>query len=280
VSAAERVANATTFLFVPGDRPDRFGKAVASGADVVIVDLEDAVDQSRKEAALANTVAALAGGLSALVRVNAPESARAREELSALGAAVRNETAPDLCGIVIPKAADPDELAEVRTALPTHLALVALVESAAGILNSVALASTPGVTRLAFGAIDYALDIGAGDDERYLDHARAQLVLASRGAGIPAPIDSPSPHIDDLDAVRRSAELGRGFGFGGSLCIHPAQLAVVTEAYRPSDRDLRWAESVLAAHAAGIGASSVNGMMIDRPVLRRAQLIADRGGRR
>jgi citrate lyase subunit beta/citryl-CoA lyase len=276
-SATGRVANATTFLFVPGDRPDRFAKAATSGADVVIVDLEDAVDESRKEAALAGTLQALGDGLSGLVRINSLESAWGREELRALGEAVRDNEAAGLAGIVVPKAVDRVQMAEARAELSAELALVALIESAVGILNSLSIATTPGVTRLAFGALDYALDIGAGEDERYLDHARAQLVVASRAAGIAAPIDSPSPHIDDLDAVKRSAELGRGFGFGGSLCVHPAQIAVVSEAYQPSEQDVRWAEFVLAADArVESGVTSLDGMMIDRPVIRRAQLIAER----
>jgi citrate lyase subunit beta/citryl-CoA lyase len=174
---------------------------------------------------------------------------------------------------MVPKAEDADALRQLRAQLPRRLALVPLIESAAGVVNAVQLASVPGVTRMAFGAIDFALDINADGGERFLDHARAQLVLASRVAGIAAPIDSPSTEIADKGKVAEAAKLARNFGFGGKLCIHPAQVAVVRRAFAPTQEEIQWARSVIGTEG---GAAQMDGQMIDRPVTERAKRILQR----
>ncbi|WP_442006731.1 HpcH/HpaI aldolase/citrate lyase family protein [Paenarthrobacter sp. RAF54_2] len=273
----EAVAAAVTALFVPGDRPERFAKAAAAGAGVVIVDLEDAVAQDSKASALASVLAALTPGedggrVSALVRVNPIGSSQHDGEIRALLAAAKAPGA-GLLGIMLPKAEDADALRQLRAQLPQRLALVPLIESAAGMVNAVQLASVPGVTRIAFGAIDFALDINADGGDRFLDHARAQLVLASRVAGIAAPLDSPSTEIADNDKVADAAKLARNFGFGGKLCIHPAQIAVVRQAFAPTNEEIQWARSVIGAVG---GAAQMEGQMIDRPVTERAKRILQR----
>ncbi len=278
--AIDPVANAVTALFVPGDRPERFTKAVASGADVVIIDLEDAVAPEAKANALAaavRSIAAEAGSepIRALVRVNPLGSDPYEAEMTALLAAA-DAPRSGLLGIVVPKAEDAGALEHLRTRLPAHIALVPLIESAAGVVNSVQLARVPGVTRLAFGAIDFALDIDADGGDRFLDHARAHLVLASRAAGIAAPLDSPCTEIADAGRVADSSLLARNFGFGGKLCIHPAQLASVRTAFAPTEAQIRWARSVVNAEG---GAVQVDGQMIDRPVTERAKRILERAGR-
>lgn len=279
----EAVAAAVTALFVPGNRPERFAKAGGAGADVVIADLEDAVPLEAKPAALAAVLAALVaaegGNLPALVRVNPQGSAQYDGEIAALLSAA---AAPGsgLLGIMVPKAEDAGALRELRADLPEHLALVPLIETAAGMVNALELARTPGVTRLAFGAIDFALDINAGNGDRFLDPARAQLVLASRAAGIAAPLDSPATSIRDAGRVAESARLARNFGFGGKLCIHPAQLPAVRGAFAPSAADVDWARSVVGAGGgAGGGAVQLDGQMIDRPVTERAQRILQLAGK-
>lgn len=282
LTPAEQVAGAVTALFVPGDRPQRFAKAAAAGAGVVIVDLEDAVAPAHKAEALAAALRALspaeAGGFRALVRVNPPGTQNYDAETSAL-LQLAGAAGHGLLGLVVPKAEDPAVLRELAERLaPAGLALVALVESAAGVVNAVELARVPGVTRLAFGAIDYALDIDADADagsDRFLDYARSALVVASRAAGIAAPLDSPATDIRDAEPVAASARLGRSFGFGGKLCIHPAQLAPVQDAFIPTDAQVQWARSVIAAEG---GAAQVDGQMIDRPVTERAKRILARAG--
>jgi citrate lyase beta subunit len=269
-----------TALFVPGDRPERFAKAAAAGAGVVIIDLEDAVAPGAKSAALAAAVEAVApsddgAAVRALVRVNPQGSGHYDADITLLLSAARTPGS-GLLGIVVPKAEDPATLRQLRADMPKHLALVPLIESALGVVNAVELARIPGVTRLAFGAIDFALDIDAGGGDRFLDHARSQLVLASRAAGIAAPLDSPSTDIKDTARVAESARLARNFGFGGKLCIHPAQLATVQGAFAPTAADVEWALSVIGAEG---GAAQVDGKMIDRPVTERAKRILQSAGK-
>jgi citrate lyase subunit beta/citryl-CoA lyase len=279
-AATETVAAAVTALFVPGDRPERFAKAAAAGAGVVIIDLEDAVAPAAKSAALTAAVEAVApsdGGpaVLALVRVN-PLGSRQHDADITLLLSTARAAGSGLLGIMVPKAEDAGALRQLRSDMPKHLALVPLIESALGVVNAVELARVPGVTRLAFGAIDFALDIDAEGGDRFLDHARSQLVLASRAAGIAAPLDSPSTDIKNTARVAESARLARNFGFGGKLCIHPAQLDTVHRAFAPTAADVEWAMSVIGAEG---GAAQVDGQMIDRPVTERAKRILQRAGK-
>jgi len=280
LTARETVASAITALFVPGDRPERFAKAAAAGAGVVIIDLEDAVAPDAKSAALTAALEAVApsdGGapVRALVRVNPQGSAHYDADITLLLSAARTPGS-GLLGIMVPKTEDPGALRQLRADMPKYLALVPLIESALGVINALELARVPGVTRLAFGAIDFALDIDADGGDRFLDHARAHLVLASRAAGIAAPLDSPSTDIKDTARVAESALLARNFGFGGKLCIHPAQLATVHGGFAPTEADVEWALSVIGTEG---GAAQVDGQMIDRPVTERAKRILQRAGK-
>jgi citrate lyase subunit beta/citryl-CoA lyase len=273
-TAVDNVSAAVTALFVPGNRPERFGKAAQARAGVVIIDLEDAVPQDAKASALNSVVTALSpapqrGGIQALVRVNAADSKYWDEETAAL-LRLAKVSGHGLLGIVVPKAEDPAVLLALRERLPVELALVPLIESAAGMVNALELARVAGVTRLAFGAIDYALDINAGDGDRFLDQARSHLVLCSRAAGIAAPLDSPCTAIEDTKSVTDSASLARSFGFGGKLCIHPVQLPAVQHAFAPTPAEIEWAQLVIVAQG---GAAQVAGQMIDRPVTERAKRI-------
>ncbi len=271
------VAGAVTALFVPGDRPDRFGKAAAAGADVVILDLEDAVAPANKSAALDAVLVALgpatSDSLRALVRINAVGTATFDAELEALatlGAA--------LLGVLVPKADHPDSVSHIANRLQTvqrRRALVALVESATGVLGAVELARTPGMTRLAFGALDLTADVDADLESPVVDHARAQVVLASRAAELAAPLDSPETAIHDEQVIGAAARRARAAGFGGKLCIHPAQLAAVRAGFRPSPEEIAWARTVVDG---GGSAIQVAGHMVDRPVIERALRILRRAG--
>jgi citrate lyase subunit beta / citryl-CoA lyase len=280
--------DAVTALFVPGDRPERFAKAVAAGPDLVIIDLEDAVAADAKSAALEAILAALSpqppssaadGSTSAIrsmVRVNPSGSPGAAGEIAALSQLI-NRRGHGLIGLMVPKAENPDVIAElIATMTPpdgSDLAVIPLVESARGVVRAVDLAAVPGVTRLAFGALDFTLDVGADLGSTTVGYARAQLVIASRAAGIAAPFDSPATQVADLDAVADSARTARAQGFGGKLCIHPAQVSVVRDAFRPSDAEIEWARSVLDAEG---GAVQIGGQMVDRPVVERARRILER----
>jgi citrate lyase subunit beta/citryl-CoA lyase len=281
LNGAVTTASAVTALFVPGDRPERFSKAAASGADVVIIDLEDAVAEDSKSKALAAAVAALTpngehgtAAVRALVRTNPAGSATHDEEIHTL-LSLAALPGHGLLGVVVPKAEDVSLLHALARTLPHELAFVPLIESALGAVHALEIASIDAVTRLAFGAIDFALDIDADGGDRFLDHARAQLVLVSRAAGVAAPLDSPSVEIKDVAMLVESARTARNFGFGGKLCIHPAQLAPVAGAFTPTEAEIRWAESVVGAEGA---AAQIAGQMVDRPVIERAKKILTRAG--
>lgn len=281
-ASTEAVAGAVTALFVPGDRADRFAKAAWARSDVVIVDLEDAVAPAKKDEALAAALNAFSStrvfGGRGLVRVNPAGTPTHTVEVEAL-VRLSGCRGHGLLGVMVPKAEDPDALAALAERLtPANVAVVALVESAIGVLNAPVLARVPGLTRLAFGAIDFALDVNAGMDrgaEWTIDYARAALVVASRAGGLAAPLDSPSTEIADVEEVGASARRSRNFGFGGKLCIHPAQVSVVRTAFTPTPDQLAWAQSVLGA---GEGATQIDGHMIDRPVIERARKILHRTG--
>jgi citrate lyase subunit beta/citryl-CoA lyase len=147
-----------------------------------------------------------------------------------------------------------------------------LVETALGLWNARALGEAPGVRRLIFGSIDFQLDLGVRDDA--LLAYRAQIVLASRVAGIAAPVDGVTTAIDDPDTLRQDTERARAMGFGGKLCIHPKQVAIVNATFRPTEGEIAWAQRVVAADIAAQGtAIAVDGKMVDRPVLAQARAI-------
>lgn len=260
------IATARSFLFVPGSKPDRFAKAEASGADVVILDLEDAVAPEHKESALDHVAAWLALGHVAVVRINAAGTPWQPRELSVLA---------DLpCHLMIPKVKDANQLAGIAD--QTGGRLVALVETAVGVRDVDAIAAADGVERLALGTVDLAADLGIDPASGpALAYARGRTVMASAAAGLPPPVDGVTTALEDVDALRADARAARDLGFGAKLCIHPHQVTVVNESFQPSEREIHWATRVVAAAAQG-GVAVVDGSMVDAPVVRRAQAILRR----
>ncbi|MBK5205754.1 MAG: CoA ester lyase [Polaromonas sp.] len=272
MSEALDLALARSFLFVPATRPERYAKALASGADAVIIDLEDAVAPADKAAArqmLAQAwpdlPAAQRGRL--LVRLNASGTAWHGDDLALLGTL-------GVAGVVLPKAESTADLARVAAAMGPACALLPLIESVAGLDAIDALARSPGVARLAFGNLDFQADAGmaCGPDETELMAVRLALVLASRRAGLAAPVDGVTAGTQDAAQLQCDALRSRRGGFGGKLCIHPSQVTGVNAAFTPSPAELDWARRVLAAfEAAGGGVFSLEGRMVDAPVLLLAQ---------
>lgn len=259
---------ATTWLFVPGTRPDRFSRAAASGAGEIIIDLEDAVAAEHKPAARQAAADWLAADGIGWVRVNAPGTPWYDDDVTALAGV------PGLRGIMVPKAEDPGAL----TALAERLGgrgVVALIETARGLHRTHDIAAAAGVRRLAFGAIDFAVDIGAAETDTALLFARCTLVLASRVAGLPAPVDGVTVEVRDTAAVTASARSARELGFGAKLCIHPAQIPPAAAAFRPGEDEIAWARTVADAGAVASGAVQVDGQMVDEPVLARARRILE-----
>lgn len=259
-----------TALFVPATRPDRFGTAVASAPDLVVVDLEDSVAVKDKgQARRAVEVALSTGRLSAAIRINA--RADGGEDDIALLERVTQNSDTNLRAVLVPKVQSPDDISYVARVLP-GVPIVALIETAAGVSACDAVAGSAGIAMLAFGALDFAADVGS-TSPTMLDAARCRIVVSSRAANIRAPLDSPNPVFRDSDAVEAGARAARDLGFGGQLCIHPRQVPIVRDAFAPTAVDIRWAERVLDAAKAQDGIGQLDGSMIDRPVIMRASEI-------
>ncbi|MEV1173769.1 CoA ester lyase [Nonomuraea sp. NPDC049784] len=268
-SATLDVPSARSWLFVPGDRGDRFAKAAASGADVVVYDLEDAVAADSKESARSNVARRLEAGGAACVRINGYGTPYYDADVSTLSGT------RGLRAVMVPKAEDPRVLAELGDALGPDTAVVALVETALGLYRAYDLASARHVVRLAFGSIDFALDLGAEEAPIPLLFARSSLVVASRAAGTAAPIDGVTVALDAPSIVETDAGAAASLGFGGKLCVHPRQVGAVNAAFTPSEDDVRRARQIMDSVTDG-GVVRVDGRMVDRPVVERAKLILQR----
>lgn len=259
-------------LFLPADRLDRFDKAVASKADAIILDLEDAVSPSARTGAR-NGLCRLASRIAAapvpvLLRINAVGTNDHAEDL-----AVARDL--PLAGIMLGKAERAEDVTTVGGACGREI--VSLIETARGLAAARAIAT--GSARLAFGSLDFAVDLGCAHDRDVLAAARTELVMASRLAGIAAPLDGVTTAIDDAAQIEDDARYAARMGFGGKLLIHPAQIAPAAAGLSPDATEVAWARRILAAAieaAAGSGALSVAGTMVDAPVLRRAERIIAR----
>jgi citrate lyase subunit beta/citryl-CoA lyase len=258
-----------SLLFVPGSRPERFDKALAAGADAVIIDLEDAVAPVDKPIAREALRTWLRPEHAIVVRINAADTPWFADDIALCAL-------PGVAAVMLPKAERADTIATLMKA--GAKSVLPLIESAAGFAALTALSAAPGVQRLVFGSIDFQLDLGMRDaQEDELLYFRSQIVLASRLAGLVSPIDGVSTAIDHAEALHTDVQRASRLGFGGKLCIHPKQVAGVHRGFAPSAEELAWARRVLAASAAAGGAAiAVDGKMVDKPVLLRAErLVAE-----
>lgn len=257
-------------LFVPGSRPERFAKALAAGADAVIVDFEDAVEEPLKRQARDDLAAFLQQHPQAAVwvRVNAPDHAEHSADLAFC------KQHAGVVGVLLPKV---ESAAHVAAVWATGKPVLPIIESAKGLLALQEIAHAPGVERLSFGGLDLALDLnlnsGTHAAQVFLDQARMSVQLHSRGADLLPPLDGVHPAIGDPEGLHRAIRHAYDMGYGGALCIHPKQVPVIHAALAPSAEDLEWARKVVAASAAaqGAGAFQLDGQMVDAPVLLRAQ---------
>jgi citrate lyase subunit beta/citryl-CoA lyase len=258
---------ARSYLFVPATRIERVPKALAAGADAVIVDLEDAVAPADKRAARDTLAGGFPDARSVLVRVNGPDTEWFEDDLKMCA-----ELRP--LGVVMSKAETADQLRNVGSRLHAGAILLPLVETARGYANIAAQCGVPAVQRLMFGSIDFQLDLGIVGDREELLYFRSGIVLASRLAEVQPPIDGVTVDIENIARVRDDTLYARRLGFGGKLCIHPKQIAPVNQCFRPTAEETAWAQRVVdAAGAAQGGAVQVDGKMVDRPVLLKAQEI-------
>ncbi len=268
-----------SFLYVPGDRPDRFPKAFASGADAVIIDLEDSVAPSAKGPAREAAATWLTTGDDRpWIRVNSGV------ELAADLDAVLHAGRP--AGVVVPKA-DPPLLDVVAAALEggTACEVAALVETAAAVVALADIAAHPAVTRLGLGEADLGAELGivAGPDEREWDAVRTTVVVHSAAARLNPPTGPVAVAIADAAGLRESTERLQRMGFGARAAIHPRQVAVINEVFTPGPHAVHQARRLLELAAAHDGEAVFvddDGRMIDEAVLRSARTLLERAGAR
>lgn len=292
-STRARIRLRRSFLFVPGSEERKLAKAASLGADAVILDLEDGVAAARKEAArglVPQFLQAQNGqGVEWLIRLNGVDTRYFEADLNA---SVR--AGPD--ALVIPKVDSAEVLhlvdarlteVEQASARPTgSLKLFALIESARGILNAPRIATaTPRLIGLMIGHVDLSADLGIGAgraSEGIVQHARCQLVLAARAAGVDA-VDTIYLNIRDGEGLRAEATQAAGLGFTGKLAIHPAQIPIIHEAFVPSQDRVRRAERILEAwgraESEGRGVVALDGDLIERPVVEAERRILERARR-
>ncbi|WP_027717749.1 HpcH/HpaI aldolase/citrate lyase family protein [Desulfovirgula thermocuniculi] len=274
-----------TLLFVPAVDRRKAEKAFTTEADAVIFDLEDAVAENQKDAArraVREMLAALSPTRPVFVRVNGPQSPHILRDLEAV-------VDLPLEGLMVAKAECGEDVARVdwllsllekERGLPMgRLALIPFVESARGIAKAQEIAAAPRVACLAFGGNDYLADLGVAysPEGEEMAHARCQLVVASRAAGIAPPLDTVNPDFKNIPALVDDARRARRLGFGGKLVIHPAQVAPVNEVFTPTREEIAWAreavEAFARAQAAGSAVIQVKGKMVELPIARRAEQV-------
>jgi citrate lyase subunit beta/citryl-CoA lyase len=259
-----------SWLYVPGNRPEWFAKAVASGADVVILDLEDAVPHAEKGAARA-AVARWLGGSDASCLVTVRINRGSRADLEAV-------VGRGLGGVQLPKVESADEVRAIADRLCAleeaaglaagSIGLFPLVESAVAVLRAFEIGgATSRVGALALGTVDLLADIGARS-EAAVEYARTHLVYAARAAGLPGPTDGVWTAIADLGGLRGAAEHARALGYAGKLVVHPSHVPVVNEVFTPTPDEIAWARRML-----GTDVGTVDGEFVDLAVRRRAEAI-------
>ncbi len=266
-------------LFVPGDRPNRCDKAMAAGADAVCVDLEDAVAPAAKAGARDSVAAFLARCDTdshgrrppVIVRVNEPGSNEGRMDAAALGGCPQ----PD--AFMIPKVAAADGIRRAQQLLGEDIPLLPIIETARALENAAGIGMAgPAVAALMFGGFDLSAELGAEPEWEPLLYARSRVVHAAALGGLDV-IDMPSRDLRDVSRLRTEAERARRLGFTGKVAIHPAQVPVIHDVFTPSPEEVEQARRIIEAdRSAGGGAVSLDGRMVDRPVVEAARRVLER----
>ena len=261
---------------MPANRPERFAKALASGADAVVLDLEDSVPLACKaeaRAAIRQSWPPLQqGGCAVVIRINSPENEWGQQDLVDL------QSLAGLAGIMVPKCESAQMLQRVAQAF-AGVSSLPIIESAAGYLVLSEIAQAPQVCRLVVGHIDFLADTGmnCSEDQRELDSLRFQVAMCTRQAKLAPAVDGVTVSVDDEALIRSDTERSLRFGFGAKLCIHPKQVAVVHATLAPQPTQIVWAQRVIAAMKESKGAAvQLDGKMVDRPVVLQAERVLAR----
>jgi (S)-citramalyl-CoA lyase len=257
-------------LFVPGSRPDRFDKAFGTGADKIIIDFEDAVEESMKQQARENLAVYLTANphLNVVVRINASGHPEHQSDLDFCS------RFSQVSAIMLPKSESPFQ---VMHAASTGRRIWPLIETAEGLELLPSIASISGVERLTFGALDLGLELGLRANSRaaarIFDQVRYQILVCTTRSKLARPLDTVFANFSDLAGLEVFAEDARDMGFGGMLCIHPSQVSMVNKVFEPSLEEIEWARRVIGAAKGAPGAFRLEGKMIDAPVIAAAHRI-------
>jgi citrate lyase subunit beta/citryl-CoA lyase len=259
---AVKFSPAVAPLFVPATRPERIAKAANSGADAIIVDLEDAVAVADKDLARAGLADYLADlPVPCFIRVNAVTSDWFYADMEL----VRRVEG---MGVMLPKSETAADIEQIGPDIP----VIALVETARGIVGLPDICQAQATCQLAFGSIDYSLDVGCDETAEALLLARSSLVTYSRAFGLTSPIDGVTVSVNEQEQVMADASYARQLGFGGKLAIHPNQISTIKGAFAPSHDQLDWARRVMHANEAADGAAVLmDGQMVDTPIIEKAR---------
>lgn len=258
-----------SLLFVPGSRPERFEKALASGADVVVIDLEDAVGPADKESARSAALAAM-GDPRLGIRINGVRTRHGLADLLALGEAA---TKPRF--VMVPMVESATELEIVRAALGPDIALLPLIETVRGLRHADAIAAAPGVAGIMLGGADFAGELGVEMSWDALYAARAQIVMACASARI-ASVDVPYLDLDNLDGLAADVARVKAMGFTAKSVVHPKHVPVVHQVMRPTGAEIAEAREAEVAYAeAGESAVRFKGKMLEAPVMARYRRILE-----
>jgi len=274
-SRIARLQRATSFLFVPGDRPERFSKAMDSGAEIVIIDWEASVIPDRKLIAREATLDFVQNcdqTHKIALRVNPIQSDYFVEDYMLIRLL-------SVCGVFLTMAESSKDIDFARKVLPDSLPFVAMIETAKGLVKANELASCEGVCRLAFGNMDYQTDLGLTDDRAGMIYPSSVIAVASRSAGLPQPIAGVTANFSDSVFFHENATFEKSLGYSAKLCIHPKQILWAHNVFDPSEQDVVWANTIIAATQQS-HAVQINGIMIDRPVIERAKKILDQVSQR
>ncbi|MBA4025090.1 MAG: CoA ester lyase [Gordonia sp.] len=261
----EAICDARSFLFVPGNRPERFSRAADAGAGAMIIDLEDAVAPHDKTEARQAAIAWFSGGGEAILRINEAGTAWHADDI---------ELASELsASVMVPKAEEPESIQAIANAIGGDV--IPLIETSAGLMAAAQIAREGAVARMAFGSIDLAAELGTDPaDRESLLFARSTLVHASAAAKMAPPIDGVTTALHEPTTLADDVAYAARLGFSAKLCIHPKQLPVVHKHLAPNPGDIEWAERIVTAAAGTDGSAfAIDGQMVDAPVVARARRI-------
>lgn len=266
---------AKSFLFVPSIYPERFIKALQSGANQIIIDLEDSVEEAKKEVGRKNIAdfssQCVKNNDKFLIRINETQSAEFQKDLSLISTIKESNS---IAGIVLPKAQNYEDI-DILSKF--ELPIIPIIESALGVENLDDIARHPSVLALSFGSLDMTLDLNLQEGEGknfILNSIRTQIVLKSVKYNLLSPINGVYPDIKNIDGLKEDLLFAKSMGFGGSLCIHPNQVVPINEVFSPSAQQIVWAKEILSLRK---NSNDIifnhNGMMVDLPVIKKAEQI-------